>query len=196
MAVLFFASVFFSGCFSGQIKTRKDEFTGKKVTTVSYQSISATEGLFSANADFDFVREYDSKTESSYFIVKLTVGGSDAKDLDSKCFVKIDDKTFNLSVADRKKEHVEYVDMTTTTTYQQQANGGYDFTQGQKNTEVTGTRNTVELTGKIILPADFKTSVLSGKSVLFRFYSGTDPKTFSLSPEWVENLKLFYQTKE
>lgn len=187
-------AVLLSGCFSAQIKTRKDDFTGKTVSTVSYNSISASEG-FGSNADFDFVREYDNKGETSYFSV-LVYAGTNSKDIDVKCFVKVDDKTFELSVGDRKAVNVSEVTTTTTTTYNQQANGGYDFTKGQKNSQSEITGSHMELSGKVILPAEFKKKVSNAKSVVFRIYLGTDPGTYALSPEWVENLKQFYAVKE
>jgi hypothetical protein len=183
-------AVFLSGCFSAQIKTRKDEFTGKTVSTVSYNSISSAES-FGIGGNFYFVREYNKKGEASYFNVTV-YAGSDSKDIDTKCFVKVNDKTFELSIKDRKAVNV--TELQTTTTYNQQANGGYDFTKGQKNTEVGNTYK--ELSGKVILPEDFKKSVLNATSVLFRVYLGSEPLTFTLSPEWVESLKQFYAAKE
>jgi hypothetical protein len=182
---------FLVGCFSGQIKTRKDEFTGKTVATVNYGVVSSEEkNVFSDfNADFEFVREFDAKTEGSYVNVKIR-GAVNAKDLESKCFIKVDDKTFDLFAGNRKS--VNITEVTETTTYQADKAGAVDFTKGHKDTEISDQYK--EMSGKIMLSNEFKDAILKGKSVLFRLYSGTDTATFKLSDEWVENLKKFYQT--
>jgi hypothetical protein len=185
------AGTFLVGCFSGQIKTRKDEFTGKTVATVDYSGVSSEEkGVFSDfNADFEFVREFDAKTEGSYVNVKIRTA-MNAKDLESKCFIKVDDKTFDLNAGDRKS--INITEVTETTTYKADKAGAVDFTKGNKNSEISDQYK--ELSGKIVLSKEFKDAVLKSKSILFRLYSGTNPATFKLSDEWIVNLKQFYQT--
>jgi hypothetical protein len=185
-------SVLFFGCLSsGQIKVRKDDFTKKTVVTVDYYSLVSSEGR---RGSFSFAREFDAKSETAFFTVEVYMS-SMAKDIGDKCFIKIDEQTFEFSLNDPKNIIVTNVQTTTTTTYAPttSSSGYVDYTKGQKNSEVSTSKHK-ELGGKIILSDNIKKALLSGKNITFRLYSGTDPLTFEFSPEYYASLVKFYQT--
>ncbi len=189
--LIFFISLFslYMGCGSGQVKTTYDEFKGATVVTMNMvHKITDWNALMLMSWKGDYSREIV-KGKKQPVIVSFMLRASGGQDdlllqidpLEPKAFVKVDDTTFNLSLAEMSATQ----------------HNNYSESSIQVGPRKSFDKSSYRIyTGKIALDGNIEKAIMKSSSMMYRLYSGTKPITLQVNDDQLASIKEFLTTDQ
>lgn len=164
-----------------------DEFTGKKIYTVS-QYVNPTEkkvDIGIAKLTFQRILLGNSESLIAYFVINRY---SNSFDLENKGFLRANEKNYAFTI---DKKNTQYKTSTTTSSTNSTTK---DSTKvSSVNTTETSTSNWYEEKFTITFNEEIALSLKKGKVVYFRFYFGPQVATYKLNDNQIQSLKKIFK---
>jgi hypothetical protein len=187
----------------GKIQVRHDEFKNASIVTLKLQHSSEESidllGILSYPSIFEYIREIGSDGETPLRIKISIRGSTETPALEPNVFIKTDAATHEIALLDRDSvlTSASTAQSHVTHYHKPNASGAVDFTKPdsvQSKTQ-TGNYSYRDLIAEIVLTAGQQQDLLKTNSLSLRFYAGTNPVTFRISPDDLQKIQTLIRTK-